>query len=238
MNKLIVGNWKMCLGLRESSKIAQEFAKLKTVNELVLCPSAPYLTLVGEAIAATNIKLGAQDCANRDVSSFTGGVSAAQLKEIGCGYCIVGHSERRIFVHETAQEIHDKIKYLIEQSITPILCVGEDVITHKAQRTMEAIAIQLNEIGFKIDWSKVIVAYEPIWAIGTGMIPTSGELSQVVELIIKKVKPLSVLYGGSVNKSNIADLASIEGLGGFLIGSASTKVDEMKGILDFFTDRD
>ncbi len=231
MGKLIVGNWKMGLDLSESAEIAKNFAKLKFNTELVLCPSTPYLIPVGSAIATTKIKLGAQDCASRDAAAFTGGTSAAQLKELGCSYCIVGHSERRIFVHETAQEIHDKTKHLIEQSITPILCVGEDVITYKAQRTMEVITIQLDELGFKIDWSKVIVAYEPIWAIGTGKIPTNAELAEVISLIMKTVKPMSVLYGGSVSKNNIAELAKIKDLGGFLIGSASTKVDEMEGIL-------
>ncbi|MDF3047401.1 MAG: tpiA [Candidatus Midichloriaceae bacterium] len=231
MKKLIIANWKMALGINESAKLAQEIAKLAFDSELVICPSYPYLSLVKEAIYNSKVKLGAQDCANRNLPAFTGGVSASQLKELGCEYAIVGHSERRIYAHETAQEIHDKIKSLLEIGITPILCLGEDIISYKAKETKEVISMQLDEIGFEIDWSKVLVAYEPIWAIGTGKVPTNEEIKSVAKIISDKVNPMGIIYGGSVNAENIAQLSAISHVKGFLIGSASTKLQELMDIL-------
>lgn len=231
MDKLIVANWKMGLGLKESAELAKSISQLGFEGDLVLCPGFPYLIAVGDIISASKVKLGAQDCASRNVAAFTGGVSSAQLKELGCSYVIIGHSERRIFAHETAQEVHDKIKHVLDQGLTPVLCIGEDIISHKAEETKEVISMQLAEIGFGIDWSKVIVAYEPIWAIGTGEIPTNSEIAEVAELIIKKVKPMKVLYGGSVSKANASELSQIKQIDGFLVGSASTKIEELKGIV-------
>lgn len=231
MNKLIVANWKMGMGLAESVELAKSISHLNFESELVLAPSFPYLIAVREAIAAGSIKLGAQDCASRNVSAFTGGVSAAQLKEIGCSYVIIGHSERRIFANETAQVVHDKIKHVLDKGLIPVLCIGEDIISHKSNETKEVISMQLDEIGFNIDWSRVIVAYEPIWAIGTGEIPTTAEIAEVAGLIIEKVKPMKVLYGGSVSKANAGELSQIKQIDGFLVGSASTKLEELEGIL-------
>jgi triosephosphate isomerase len=231
MKKLIIANWKMALGINESVTLARDIANLAFDCELVICPSHPYLFSVKEAISKGKAKLGAQDCANRNVSAFTGGVSAFQLKELGCEYAIVGHSERRIYAHETAQEIHDKIKNLLEAGITPILCLGEDIISYKAKETKEVISMQLDEIGFEIDWSKVIVAYEPIWAIGTGKVPTNDEIESVAKIIADRVNPMGIIYGGSVNAENIAQLSAINHIKGFLIGSASTKLEELIAIL-------
>jgi triosephosphate isomerase len=136
-----------------------------------------------------------------------------------------------MLAYETAQEIHDKLVLLLEYGITPILCVGEDHISRKAGVTREVVLMQLEEIGFGIDWSKIIVAYEPVWAVGTGMIPTNSEISEVIEVIDSNVSPFKILYGGSVNKANISELNMIENLDGFLIGSASTKLDEIKDML-------
>ncbi len=231
MNKLIVANWKMGLKLKETLSLAKSISLLNFSDDLVLCPSFPYLMAVKDIISLSKINLGGQDCANRTVAAFTGGVSVRQLKELGCAYVIIGHSERRMFVHETAQDVHDKIMHAIDAGVTPILCMGEDIISHKAQETKEVILMQLDEIGFNIDWSKVIVAYEPIWAIGTGEIPTVSEIAEVADLIIQKVKPMRVLYGGSVSKANMRELSAITQIGCFLIGSASTKLEELKGIL-------
>ena len=241
MKKLIIANWKMVLGIRESIKLAQDLAKLTLNYELVICPSYPYLFLVKDAICNSKHKLGAQDCANRNLLAFTGGVSAAQLKELGCEYAIVGHSERRIYAHETAQEIHDKIKNLLEIGITPILCLGEDIISYKAKETKEIISMQLDEIGFEIDWSRVIVAYEPIWAIGTGK-TASSEQAQDMHAFIRSelvkqygeavANKISILYGGSVKGNNAVELFAQPDVDGGLVGGASLNAAEFVQIIN------
>jgi triosephosphate isomerase len=232
MVDVIIANWKMSLGRKESRDLAQDLLGLQ-IREggLIICPSVLFTCDVGEVIADSVISLGSQDCANKQVDAYTGGVGVKHLRDIGCRYCIVGHSERRMLAYETAQEIHDKLVLLLEYGITPILCVGEDHISRKAGVTREVVLMQLEEIGFGIDWSKIIVAYEPVWAVGTGMIPTNSEISEVIEVIDSNVSPFKILYGGSVNKANISELNMIENLDGFLIGSASTKLDEIKDML-------
>lgn len=233
MNRLIVANWKMSLGFQQTVNLCTELIKLDVgQTELVICPSMPYLIEVAETLQSASISLGAQDCAHKNIPAFTGGISAAQLQEIGCKYAIVGHSERRINAHETGKDIQDKILNLMGQSITPILCIGEDSISHNARKTEQVISMQLDEINHQIDWSRVVIAYEPVWAIGSGEIPTNGEIEQVATQIRAKVNPYKILYGGSVSSSNIKELSEIDSIDGFLIGSASLKIDEMRLILD------
>ncbi len=230
MKKLIVANWKVFLGRSDSLSLAKQLVKIKTSANVVVCPSFPYIYDVNKIIA-DNFHIGAQDCASKDTQSFTGAINVQQLKELECKYCIVGHSERRMYAHETASEIHDKIALLIEKKITPIFCIGEDKISHMSNKTEEVIAMHLDEVGFKIDWKKVVIAYEPIWSIGTGITPKNSEIKAIADLVKNKVSPKAVLYGGSVSSSNIHELNKIKSVDGFLIGSASTRSDEMSEIL-------
>jgi triosephosphate isomerase len=236
MPHLIVANWKMGLTKVASTELAAEIATWTIGEEsLVICPSVLFTDTIAQVVAGSCVQVGAQDCANKQLDAFTGGVGAKQLAEIGCKYCIIGHSERRLFAHETPQEIHDKLELLLEYNITPILCVGEDHISRKAGSTREVIAMQLEELDFGLNWNKVIVTYEPIWAIGTGIVPNNHEIEEVIEVILSQISAQRVLYGGSVNGSNISELSTMKKLDGFLVGSASTKPEELKTMLNIVT---
>ena len=232
-NKLIVANWKMGLDHKQTLKLIEDLTKIQFKNvDLVLCPSSLYLIEALKLVNNSVIKIGAQNCAYKNVNAFTGEISAKQLSEIGCEFSIIGHSERRIYLHENGKEIYDKIMLLTKQAITPIICVGEDNISHNAHKTKQIISMQLEEVDYETDWSKIIIAYEPIWAIGSGVIPEISEIADISNHIKSKVNPLKILYGGSVNAKNIKDLMSISCIDGFLIGSASMRVDELTEILN------
>jgi triosephosphate isomerase len=210
--------------------LCKKLSNIKTKFNLVVFPSFPYIKEIAQ-LSVGSYLWGGQDCANKNIAAFTGSVSAAQLKELGCSYCIVGHSERRMYCRETATEIRAKIENLLDVNITPILCVGEDQISHKSGKTKNILFNAIDDIGPHIDWSKIIIAYEPIWAIGTGQIPTNEEISFVADFLKKKTSPLAVLYGGSVNSENINNLREIKNIDGFLVGSSSTKFSEMNKML-------
>lgn len=233
MPKIIVANWKMYLSREESLRLFSSLAKFdmdtKAVK-LVVAPSVLWLEGISKLVYATPLALCGQDVSSRQIGAFTGGISCKQLAEIGCTYCIVGHSERRAFMHEVGTEISDKIRALLGFNITPIVCIGEDVISKKSGQALEVISMQLEELGSDIEWGKVIVAYEPVWAIGSGMTPSKEEITNVVTFIKEKVQPMAVLYGGSVSGQNILDIK--HGVDGFLIGFASTKFEELKFIIN------
>lgn len=229
--KLIVGNWKMYLGHNASIELAQALAAIPHSDTLVLCPSS---TSLSELVSIGQNKaffVGAQDVCSKNIDAFTGEIKASTLQEIGATYVIIGHSERRTYVHESGADINQKIVNALAAGLTPILCVGEDKISYKSEKSKEVIAMQLDEIKFDIDWTKVIVAYEPIWSIGTGLIPKTEEIESICRFIHKKTASKAVLYGGSVSSKNIKELRELKGVHGFLIGGASAKLEEMKEIL-------
>jgi len=195
--------------------------------------AAPYVYLTdikAELANKTNFELGAQDCSiyNRS-GAYTGEVSANMLFNIGCNYVIIGHSERRISFNENNQVVLDKLSQAVLSGLTPILCVGESLEIYQNDETTNYLNTQLKNIPYDI-LRKCIVAYEPIWAIGSGLIPTNQEISNSIEFI-KSIAKTSVLYGGSVSKSNITELVKIKNCDGFLVGGASLKVTEFNHII-------
>ena len=229
--KLIVANWKMYLGHNASIALATELSKIAHKDTLVLCPTTTSLSELCAIGKDKSFFVGAQNVSAQNIDAFTGEIKAAMLKEIGVSYVIIGHSERRAYLHESGSDINQKIVNAIAEGLTPVICVGEDKISYKSQKSKEVIAMQLDEIKFNVDWSKVVIAYEPIWSIGTGLIPKAEEIESMSRFINKKVSPKAVLYGGSVSSKNIKELRELKGVHGFLIGGASSKLDEMKEIL-------
>lgn len=225
---IIVLNNKSNLTKEEYKSYFKTIDNINTKHNLVLCPS--YINI--GVIEPKNISLGAQNVSSSLNGAYTGEISAEQLKSFNVKYCIVGHSERR--QTETYKEINSKIKRLLEQDITPILCVGETneeknkKIFYKVIN--EEILSAISDLSKK-DQEKIIIAYEPLWAIGTGKIPTLKELNDIINMIKKILPNNKILYGGSINNTNVDTFKNFSLIDGFLLGSLSLKAFKLNDFL-------
>lgn len=241
---LVAGNWKLN-GTRESNStlVGQILAEIDGMNgcDVMLCPPYVYIREVGEAIADSNIILGAQDLSTEAGGAYTGEVSATMLRDVGCSHTIIGHSERRALFGETDTVVAAKFQAAHAQGIRPILCVGESLEEREAGQTMDVVARQIGaviEAGGAGPFGESIVAYEPVWAIGTGLTATPEQAQEVhahIRGIIAAVDAkiadeLRILYGGSVKGSNAGDLFAMEDIDGGLIGGASLDAGEFTAI--------
>lgn len=229
--KLIVGNLKMYI---EGSNLKEYTNKIKKVeNEnVVVCPTSIHIPF----FIKNKYKVGIQNISTEEIGAFTGEVSASQAKKLGVDYVIIGHSERRQKLNETDLDINKKIKNALASKIKVILCIGETLEEHQLLKTESVLKREIQKDLNQID-ENVIIAYEPIWAIGTGVIPTNKEIERTVEYIKllvheKTKKTPKVLYGGSVNEKNINELEKIPNIDGYLIGGASSKIDEFLKIIE------
>ena len=192
----------------------------ETSHELTLFLPSPYLSFANNG----KIKIGAQNVSCFKSGAFTGEVGAGMLKEVGVKFCLVGHSERRKYFNENNAQLKSKIKLLNLSGIIPVLCVGEEFSERKAGIFFEKLKSQM-----EIFETGVIIAYEPVWAIGTGLVPSNEEISEIADFFLKNYN-ISVLYGGSVSEDNIKNITSIKGIDGVLVGNASldfNKVNKM-----------
>lgn len=227
MKKLVVGNWKMNSDKQTCRSLISEITKGTNVD-VVICPPYPYLGIAQDF----GVIVGAQNCAAFDNGAYTGEISAKMLADIGCKYVILGHSERRQHFKENDSEILAKAKLALRYGLKTIICIGESLETYKSGKTEEFVSSQLSNY-LELDPSFTVIAYEPIWAIGTGLTPTVAE----VETIMKSIKHQSkfpVLYGGSVNQKNCKDFAEIKALDGFLVGGASLDSVQFNSIITNF----
>jgi triosephosphate isomerase (TIM) len=225
MRKLIVGNWKLNpLTVDEAVALASKI-EVSSVNEVVICPPLPFL----ESIEYPHV--GAQDCSPHIKGAYTGEVSPAQLQSMGVKYCIIGHSERRT-LGETDELINAKLKALLDYKITPILCVGFGTTADQdTLSVMESVKEQLLLDLEDIDPTKVVVAYEPVWAIGSKNPATPDHAEQIALYIATKHDVKRVLYGGSVNSTNAAGFLAEPHIAGLLIGGASLLPDDFNKII-------
>lgn len=247
MKKLIAGNWKMNGGLEANAALLDALAgglASPPACEVAVCVPAPYLAQVQLLRAAkpglSAIELGAQDVSAHASGAYTGEVSAAMLKEFGCRFAIVGHSERRQYHGETDAMVADKAKSALACGVTPIVCVGETLAEREAGHTEEVVKRQLAAVihanGHCI--SEIVVAYEPVWAIGTGKTATPQE-AQAVHLVLRsqlkaatdQFARVKILYGGSMNAANAATLLAQPDIDGGLIGGASLKAPDFLTII-------
>ncbi|MEO7953419.1 MAG: triose-phosphate isomerase [Polaromonas sp.] len=247
MKKLIAGNWKMNGSLAANEALLSELSHgLASAPEceVLVCVPAPYLAQVSAlkagCAALSALELGAQDVSAQASGAYTGEVSAAMLRDMGCRYAIVGHSERRQYHFETDALVADKAKAALSTGITPIVCVGETLAEREAGRTEEVVKRQLAAVihanGHCI--SEIVVAYEPIWAIGTGK-TASPEEAQAVHAVLRaqlkaatdKSDRIRILYGGSMNAANAASLLTQPDIDGGLIGGASLKAPDFLKII-------
>lgn len=236
MNRiLIAGNWKMNKDAKETIDFAKKIKKysFNEDDEVCLIPPFTDLKILKDELDGTNIKIGAQNCHFEDNGAYTGEISSEMLKEIGVEFCIVGHSERREYFGETDKSCNKKIIKLLEKEITPILCVGEKEDIREVGAEQSLISKQLGEafIGIKqADVPKVIIAYEPIWAIGTGKTATPEQAQEMSAFIRGFMSGLfseaigecmMILYGGSVKPENARDILRQRDINGALVGGAS-----------------
>ncbi|MGD0518409.1 MAG: triose-phosphate isomerase [Thermoguttaceae bacterium] len=242
----IAGNWKMTQNRASAVALAEGVAKAaKTIEgvDMAVCPPSCYLDAVGKAIAGSNVALGAQNMYHEKEGAFTGEISASMLCDLGCKYVILGHSERRHVLGETDAAINKKVHAALAAGLTPIVCVGELLAEREAGRTLDVIRTQFNEslAGLSAEqMTKLVIAYEPVWAIGTGKVATPQQ-AEDVHLDLRKIMAerynqsladkVRIQYGGSVKPDNAADLLRQPNIDGALVGGASLKVDQFLGII-------
>ena len=241
-NKLIAGNWKMNGSIAANDALVRSIIAGMTGADctVAVCVPAPYLAQLQVLRDGCALQLGAQDVSQHEQGAYTGEVSAAMLREFGVSFCIVGHSERRQSHGETDALVADKAKIALAHGITPIVCVGETLAERQAGKTEEVVRRQLAAVihtnGHCI--SEIAVAYEPVWAIGTGQTATPEQAQQVHALLRAQLQAASghaqrvnILYGGSMNAANAASLLAQPDIDGGLIGGASLKAQDFLQII-------
>ena len=243
---IIAGNWKMNMTASEVKPFMEELKsgmpKTKTC-ETVLCVPAPLIPSMVKASRDMRVSVGAQDVSKHEKGAYTGEASADMLKDLGTKYCIVGHSERRQYHSEDDMLINAKVKMLLQKGVIPIICVGESLEQREMGLTMDLITYQVKAALYGVDDAdlhRCVVAYEPIWAIGTGKTATAEQAEEVCEgirAIVRRMygarpaRALSILYGGSMNAKNCAELLAMPDIDGGLIGGASLKPQDFATII-------
>ena len=235
---LIAGNWKMnglCAdGLALARDITARAAAGAPRCDLLVCPPATLLWPVGEAIAGSAVALGGQDCAAAEKGAFTGDVSAEMLKDAGCTYVILGHSERRQMHAESDAQVRDKVAAAWRVGLVAILCVGETRAEREAGQEQAVCCSQLSgSLPDGADAARLVVAYEPVWAIGTGLTPTLADITDIHRAIRAAIPAgTRILYGGSVNPRNAAEILALNEVDGALVGGASLKGEDFWAIAE------
>ena len=238
--KLVVGNWKMNGGLAANKTLLSDLKagwKAAEGRTIAVCVPYPYLAQTSAALEATPIAWGAQDVSEHESGAFTGEVSARMLREFGCRYAIVGHSERRQFYGDTDVVVAAKAAAALAAGLTPIACIGETLAERDAGTTMAVVSRQLEAVlgAVGANAANIVVAYEPVWAIGTGR-TASPEEAQAVHAMVRErlvrssAANVTVLYGGSVKPDNAKALFAMTDIDGGLIGGASLKAAEFLAI--------
>lgn len=230
--KYLVCNFKNKLLKDDILKYNKSLGDIETKVKLVLCPPSIYLGMFDKS----GYELGVQDISSFMDKTITGEIEASQVKSMGAKYVIVGHSERRIYKHEINIDFINKINNAIENGLNIIYAIGETLNEKENGRTYEVLEKQISEVLNNVEIKNIMIAYEPVWAIGTGKVPEADEIKENIkfinDIIMEKYEEkLDILYGGSVNDANIGSLCTIKGLNGFLVGGASLDTNKVKGML-------
>ena len=247
---IVAGNWKMNMNLQEGLTLATELneaLKGKTVQcDVVIGTPFIHLASVANSIDTTKIGVSAQNCADKVSGAYTGEVSAAMIASTGATYVILGHSERRAYYHETPAMLKEKVILALANNLTPIFCIGEVLEERESEKHFEVVKSQIEASLFDLsteDFSKLVLAYEPVWAIGTGKTATAAQAQEMHAFIRQTIAEkygqeiaddTSILYGGSCNASNAKELFSNADVDGGLIGGASLGVDKFMPIIEAF----
>ena len=246
--KIVAGNWKMNTSVTKGIELAAAVAEKSKETEnvlLIIAPPFTHLTKVGEQISGSVVALSAQNCATETSGAYTGEVAASMIADTGATYCILGHSERREYYGETSETLNKKLAQCFANKLSPIFCVGEKLDERESNRHFDVVKAQLQSTVFNLsdeEFEKTIIAYEPVWAIGTGKTAMPEQAQEMHAFIRKtlaekfgtKADNTSILYGGSCNPSNAKALFSNPDVDGGLIGGASLKVDDFLAIAKSF----
>ena len=243
--KIVAGNWKMNTTPAEGVELAKGVAEGKKEGcecvNFIVCPPFTHLSEVVKATRGTGIAVGAQDCATEAKGAYTGEVAASMIASLGVEYVILGHSERRQYYGETSETLNKKMAQAYANNLTPIYCVGESLEERKAGKHFDVCKAQIEEVVFNLtpeQYSKLVIAYEPVWAIGTGETATA-EQAQEIHAYIREVlaskfgeaaAETPILYGGSCKPSNAAEIFAKEDVDGGLIGGAALKAEDFLAI--------
>ena len=247
---IVAGNWKMNTTVPEGVQLATEvneaLANITPNCDVIICVPFTHLTAVNGAINPAKLGLGAENCADHKSGAYTGEISAAMVASTGAKYVILGHSERRQYYGETAETLREKVALALENGLTPIFCIGEVLEEREAEKHFDVVKAQIVDGLFNLsaeDFSKIILAYEPVWAIGTGKTATDDQ-AQEIHAFIRSVLAekygkevadnTSILYGGSCKPSNAKELFAKPDVDGGLIGGASLKCADFMGIVNAF----
>lgn len=243
--KIVAGNWKMNTTVAEGVQLAKDVvSKSKEVPadvKLIIAPPFTHLSSVAEVVKGSVVGLSSQNCADKSKGAYTGEVSVDMLKSVACEYVILGHSERREYYGETDAKLVEKTKLALEAGLSPIFCIGETLEERQSGRHFEVVTAQVKDVLYTLtpeQMANVIIAYEPVWAIGTGLTATA-EQAQEIHAEIRKVlaakfgklaDDISILYGGSCKPSNAKELFACPDIDGGLIGGAALKAEDFIGI--------
>lgn len=249
--KIVAGNWKMNLECSDAEHLVQEVLSAELPGDVlkIFIPSFPFLRSVSQLTKnrkENNFFVGAQNCSEHEKGAYTGEVAACMLRSVGCGYVLVGHSERRTYFHETSEQLVSKIKLALTNNLVPVFCFGEQLAERKSGKHFEVVSKQISEVLKNFSGEQVkdfILAYEPVWAIGTGETASPQQAQEMHAYIRSCVKELfnqatandlSILYGGSCNAQNAKELFSGADVDGGLIGGASLKAEDFCKIINSF----
>lgn len=243
--KIVAGNWKMNTTVAEGVELAKavvaKSAEVPAETGLIIAPPFTHLYAVNEVVKGTRVGLSAQNCADHEKGAYTGEVAVNMISGVGCQYTILGHSERREYYGETDEKLCTKIKLALEAGLSPIFCIGEKLEEREAGKHFEVVTAQVKNVLYTLtaeEMAKVIVAYEPVWAIGTGKTATA-EQAQEIHACIRSViaekfgelaNEITILYGGSCKPSNAKELFACPDIDGGLIGGAALKADDFIAI--------
>lgn len=235
MKPLIAGNWKMnglSASVREVERLIELFdGSVPDDVEVVVCPPATLIGLMTAEFADEGVAIGGQDCHAKSSGAHTGDISAEMLVDAGAAYVIVGHSERRTDHAETDADVRAKAEAALRAGLLPIICVGETQAERSAGREAEIVGRQIAG-SVPPDAESYVIAYEPVWAIGTGLTPTAADIAKMHDFIRAKTRDsVRILYGGSVKPSNAREILSIRNVNGALVGGASLKADDFSEII-------
>lgn len=247
--KIVAGNWKMNTTVAEGVELAKavvaKSAEVPAEAGLIIAPPFTHLYAVNEVVKGTKVGLSAQNCADHEKGAYTGEVAVNMIAGVGCQYTILGHSERREYYGETDEKLCTKIKLALEAGLSPIFCIGEKLEEREAGKHFEVVTAQVKNVLYTLtaeEMAKTIVAYEPVWAIGTGKTATA-EQAQEIHACIRSViaekfgelaNEITILYGGSCKPSNAKELFACPDIDGGLIGGAALKADDFIAIAKSF----
>ena len=250
--KIVAGNWKMNLDLTAAQALTSELVQLLPDTagtpagvQVIVCPPAPLLVPVGQLLDG-RVALGAQNCHHKPSGAYTGEVAAGLLQSVGCTYVLLGHSERRQYNHETDELLAQKLQAALQAGLKPVFCIGETLEERESENTFAVLGRQLRDGLFGLsneEFAQVVIAYEPVWAIGTGRTATSAQAQEVHAFIREQVAraydaaqadATAILYGGSCNAQNARELFGQPDVDGGLIGGAALKARDFVTIIESF----